>query len=69
LSKECYELSKKNEDLLQNENLISTEMANFKNNLEELNSKNEELLQLLNVTKNENSLLQNSLINLKKVKR
>ena len=67
MSKECYELSKIKEDLLQNESFISTELSNLKKNLEELTANKEEVMHLVDVTKNENSLLQNSLINLKKV--
>lgn len=68
LSNRCCELSKKNEDLIQNENLMSNELLNLRKNIDELTFKNDNLINSLETSKNESSFLQNTLMGLKKVK-
>ncbi len=68
LSNRCCELSKKNEELIQNENLMSNELLNLRKNIDELTFKNDNLINSLETSKNESSFLQNTLMGLKKVK-
>lgn len=67
LTNECFELSKKNQDFIESERILKSELDKLNKEFDELRLSKDEISNSLDVLKNENSIMQSSLIGLKKV--